>query len=321
MKKPALLLGLLILTIFLSGCINPPTPECGNLICEANENCENCSADCGVCPTECGNGKCETGETPQNCPTDCTEPVQCGNLECDADETCENCAVDCLWPEYGCGNRVCQTQETETNCPQDCSTEQECAEEGKKVYYKPEFGPTVCCNSQECIDESCDTDTGIKISSFLDTATGQCISPDDGSLGTCIQGWWQNCPNETCEPSLGENQCNCPKDCMLLECSNYSKIADVDGDLFVTESDVALLEQIVRGEVAKATAPNGCLCGDIDLDGTITMEDVEFAREIINSPLESKYCADLASEFEIEGIWGADEDTGTIVGDSTVIVR
>lgn len=34
----------------------PPTPVCGNGTCETGENCQNCPADCGVCPPSGGGG-------------------------------------------------------------------------------------------------------------------------------------------------------------------------------------------------------------------------------------------------------------------------
>jgi hypothetical protein len=43
---------------------------CGNGICEANEQCDECTADCGACPY-CGDGTCDAGESCDSCSSDC----------------------------------------------------------------------------------------------------------------------------------------------------------------------------------------------------------------------------------------------------------
>ncbi|MFH1585139.1 MAG: DUF4215 domain-containing protein [archaeon] len=57
-------------------------PFCGDNICNAEETCETCQGDCGVC-----------------------EPV-CGDYECNGDETCSTCEMDCGVCEPICGNEV-----------------------------------------------------------------------------------------------------------------------------------------------------------------------------------------------------------------------
>lgn len=52
-------------------------PACGDGICQSNEGCDNCQADCGICPY-CGDGKKDAsrGENCMNCPADfgfCTD--------------------------------------------------------------------------------------------------------------------------------------------------------------------------------------------------------------------------------------------------------
>ncbi len=48
---------------------------CGNGVCEAGEDVQTCSGDCGVTPNPrqgtCGNGSCESGEDSNNCSVDC----------------------------------------------------------------------------------------------------------------------------------------------------------------------------------------------------------------------------------------------------------
>lgn len=50
-------------------------PVCGNNVCEATENSNNCSADCGPPPPVCGNNTCESGESSIFCPADCGAPT------------------------------------------------------------------------------------------------------------------------------------------------------------------------------------------------------------------------------------------------------
>ncbi|RLG12484.1 hypothetical protein DRN73_02410 [Candidatus Pacearchaeota archaeon] len=50
---------------------------CGDNICQNNESCENCIADCGECPVleslekKCGNNICDDSESSFTCPVDC----------------------------------------------------------------------------------------------------------------------------------------------------------------------------------------------------------------------------------------------------------
>ena len=98
-----------------------------------------------------------------------------------------------------CGNGVCETEHDENrcNCPEDCK--EKCADDGERVYYKPNFGPTRCCSKN----------AGVKPSSFLDGSI--CIAPDDGSLGTCVQNWWLTCGDGEC--GKDEDKCSCSEDC------------------------------------------------------------------------------------------------------------
>ena len=122
MKTPLLLLGLLALTIFLSGCIQPPA-QCPNGVCETNENCENCALDCGPCAAECGNGKCETGETVENCPQDCEGKTNCCIPYCnewvgeEPDCKQQNCDTSCEYNTKQCP------------CPPFCSNDPDCTQE------------------------------------------------------------------------------------------------------------------------------------------------------------------------------------------------
>jgi len=47
-------------------------PSCGDNVCNAEESCSSCPADCGVCPS-CGDGACNGNEACLTCPRDCTQ--------------------------------------------------------------------------------------------------------------------------------------------------------------------------------------------------------------------------------------------------------
>ena len=46
-------------------------PVCGDDVCEGDEDCDICAADCGVCPPVCGDDVCEGDETCDTCAADC----------------------------------------------------------------------------------------------------------------------------------------------------------------------------------------------------------------------------------------------------------
>jgi hypothetical protein len=70
--------------------------ECGDNLCSAGENIDNCFADCDVC----GNGTCRANEDPFSCPQDCTV---CGDGICSGNEDSSWCS-DCM----SCSEGICQ---------------------------------------------------------------------------------------------------------------------------------------------------------------------------------------------------------------------
>lgn len=114
---------------------------------------------------------------------------------------CEQCFVA---EGNGCQNIVYD------QCLHSCvgsSSSRACAQDGQRVYGSAQFGPTVCCSRN----------AGIKPNSVL--AGDQCIATSDGSIGTCVDGWWLSCGNGTC--GTGEDKCNCPSDCPAT-CPKYA---------------------------------------------------------------------------------------------------
>jgi len=157
-------------------CVNDPiTPCCGNLTCDAGEDCSSCASDCvgqaAVTPG-CGDGVCEVelGEDCLSCSADCRgrQSGKVSNRYCCGDGDGEN-PVDCsdsrcnasgyqcggsLPSGYCCGNSVCESGEDSFNCALDCgpcvpteSTETSCSD-----------GQDNDCDMfVDCNDSDCDT--------------------------------------------------------------------------------------------------------------------------------------------------------------------
>jgi len=93
---------------------------CGNGICDAQEYCVNCPADCGPCTPVCGDAIC-SGEDCSSCADDCGAcPATCGDNSCGADETCVNCEQDCGECPAICGDAKCTGDEDCKSCESDC---------------------------------------------------------------------------------------------------------------------------------------------------------------------------------------------------------
>ncbi|MBN2095033.1 MAG: hypothetical protein JW727_03215 [Candidatus Aenigmarchaeota archaeon] len=220
----------------------PGAPECcaglSKISCTQPDSEGNCPEFCvgaSIC-ANCGNGVCGLGENKCNCPEDCTDTPACAeegeHFSMVFSEYPDHCCpgltewmsgmdtrkvVDGVCVETGlaagspvgtcinCGNGICESIENVCNCPQDCG-ETECAENGEIVYGIVSFGPTECCGPT----------AGIKPNAFLDPVNGYCMAPNDGSRGTCVEGWDVSCGNGVC--GAGEDKCNCPADCPASEC-------------------------------------------------------------------------------------------------------
>src|SRR3989344_4394748 len=98
-------------------CVN----TCGANGCELFETKTSCSVDCTI--SKCGDNYCDIynsvlskRESPTNCPYDCAR--RCGNNKCESPETYVSCPLDC---SPSCGNDVCEINEKYSTCPQDCT--------------------------------------------------------------------------------------------------------------------------------------------------------------------------------------------------------
>ena len=147
----------------------------------------------------------------QNCPSG----YQC--LAQKVNNQCEHIPLDCFNGQLECTDACGDLSSCMGSCcrcvPRSSSSSSSagCANNGETVYSSSVFGPTSCCSRN----------AGIRPSSTL--VGDMCVAPDNGSLGTCIDNWWQTCGNGTC--GTGEDKCTCEQDCP--DCTPAGKTAPV----------------------------------------------------------------------------------------------
>ena len=67
----------LLFSVLLTSCqggepdMGPNGVSCGDTVCAADETCESCAADCGLCPDSCGDDRCDASEHCSTCEADC----------------------------------------------------------------------------------------------------------------------------------------------------------------------------------------------------------------------------------------------------------
>jgi hypothetical protein len=104
---------------------------CGDLVCEGNEDSNNCSIDCGAAPF-CGDATCDPSEDECNCATDCGAPpateTNCTDgfdEDCDGGADCNDPTADCDGHpacSSSCGNGTCDAGEDCNTCSSDCDS-------------------------------------------------------------------------------------------------------------------------------------------------------------------------------------------------------
>ena len=175
---------------------------CGDSVCDANESCSTCAADCGVC---CGDGLCrrDQAEDCNACRTDCA---------CAGDESCAvdgRCVVGCA---ASCDGRACGSNGCGGSCGA-CAQDQVCNGEG------------LCAQPpQSCGDNRCDQNAG------EDCATcpvdcGRCCGDED-----CDANQLENCATcpidclcdlgDVCDVRARACVADCVLDCTDRQCGN-----------------------------------------------------------------------------------------------------
>lgn len=190
--------------------------DCGNGVCEINEDCQSCSADCigvtGGNPRNrycCGDGTCEAAENETNCAIDCGGGPVCGDSNCDIGEDQCNCPSDCGNPPAtetncdddidedcdgntdcfdsdcngdpacpSCGDSQCDTGETQCNCPGDCGTPPS-TETGNCT----DGDDNDCDGNIDCADSDCTADPACQ-------SGGPVVFEDDFESGDFVAGGW-----------------------------------------------------------------------------------------------------------------------------------
>ncbi|MFC2142873.1 hypothetical protein ACFLQN_00565 [Candidatus Aenigmatarchaeota archaeon] len=190
---------------------------CGNGICDYDETCDSCIADCGLCVV-CGDSICDSDETCITCPGDCGI---CGNDDTgdnDDDTDGDNddddigtgggtgggsgsgsgdpapCTPICTGLE--CGDDGCSGSCGTCDDSNECTTDS-CA--GGLCVYTNVTNGTACtggvCFSGSCVECILDSDCDDSVACTVDTcASNVCVNtPDDNLCGT----------NEVCVADTG----------------------------------------------------------------------------------------------------------------------
>jgi hypothetical protein len=175
-------------------CIN-----CGNGVCEKDENVCNCEQDCGK-------GCINDGEKGSYTQKDvCCEGLKrISNAIYTSEGLCAELLPDATFVCAKCSDGNCGLGENPCNCKADCGN---CAAEGQEYskVWTSEY-PSNCCAGLTEWARGFDT---------RKVVDGVCVSTDQVSgypVGLCI-----NCGNGVCEKD--ENICNCEKDCGEKKCA------------------------------------------------------------------------------------------------------
>ncbi len=212
-------------------------PRCGDLACEAPEDCATCPADC-----DCGCGHvCEAGQCaftacaglecgPDGCGGDCgtcppwtaceaghCEPTPvCGDGHCEGPEDADTCPADCA-PGPECGDGLCEAGEDAETCPADCAASPECGDGHCEAGEDAETCPADCFAPPVCGDGYCEAGED------AETCPADCFAPPVCGDGYCEAGEdAETCPGD-CDPGpeCGDGICygietpeSCPADCV-----------------------------------------------------------------------------------------------------------
>lgn len=214
--------------------VAPPTPVCGDGVCELAENTVVCPIDC---PPVCGNSVCEPGEDPE-CP-DCDVP--CGNDVCDNGEDPENCAQDCA---SVCGDGLCTFGEDPWVCPFDCAPVcgNALCEPGESLLC-PQDCCTNCDDGVACTVGKCETEGKDCVQVVVEgqcLINGECVEPNALNPGS-------DC--ESCQPAVDKtawvpldgppcddgNACTVAERCVDGSCTDGVEVDCDDGNPCTTD--------------------------------------------------------------------------------------
>lgn len=192
-----------------AGVCAPEPAMCGDNVCDADEDCATCAADCGDC---CGDDVCGAGENCVTCEADCA----CGDGDlCDA--ASRQCRAEFCEPD--CGARQCG--------PDGCGGT--CGRCGGGRLCDPDTGMCAAqcvprCQGRDCGGDGCGGSCGECDANSMCTPDGQCevvcvpdcdgkVCGDDGCNGSCGACG----DNEACNDDF---QCECVPSCDGRECGS-----------------------------------------------------------------------------------------------------
>ncbi len=184
-------------------------------VCEVDENCDNCPADCIGADAGCGNGFCEPGlgEDCLSCPQDCAGKQNgrvdrrfcCGDgagqgaVGC-SDPRCSGSGFACsvvTLDAYCCGDAVCGGAEDAFNCSLDCGA-------------PPTCGDGTCSAARGESPCTCSADCGTPPS-----IEGACSNGEDDDCDGLVDGVDPDC----CTRGRSGDACSGDGDC----CSGHCK--------------------------------------------------------------------------------------------------
>ncbi|RLF02529.1 MAG: hypothetical protein DRJ64_09230 [Thermoprotei archaeon] len=232
------------------------SPVCGDGKCE-NEGCiaygtpQYCPEDCGPCGSLpfCGDGVCSADENYQNCPNDCQyQPPTCTltQYDCDDNNPCTYDYVDASCncqhtplngAQPGCSGTVVGTCGDYLTCYEGtCITRTAGCPSGMSCINGECTVGTYCgdgiCQAGEdwtncCVDCGCPSGYVCKGTCIMETVKypdgSLCGSSQECEGGYCVHGYCRStptyCGDAFCDP--GEGQGNCPIDCGCPEGTVY----------------------------------------------------------------------------------------------------
>lgn len=278
--------------------------DCGDGVCHDLENQCDCSVDCGAPPlAETPNASCSDGLD-----NDCDGQTDCQDFDCAIDLFCS------------CGNALCTPGENPCNCTVDCGAFSASETIGLNC---TDLIDNDCDGLTDCVDADCTSDPdclcgdAVCLPTEICTCLQDCGSPpvSEAQGVTCTDGLDNDCDNrvdcadEDCSLDLacscgdafctiGENPCNCAKDCGSTapevanvncgdsidnDCDGLADCADPDcaGDLNNPYCDgdsddsgtINQLDLLMIGNCVNCDGPQIAAC-DVNCDGQVNLLDL-----------------------------------------------
>ena len=176
--------------------------------------------------SECGDGICDADEDAQSCPGDCDTQTTgpCGDGVCGDDESAQSCPEDCAATQDSCGDGACSDEENPQSCPEDCAPTGgpvgvvACLAEACPSEYESCTADDTCVEVLDCIatcppgDQNCLFGCS-QLGGFSMTAINLGLCGQESGCFDADPGPAAECGDGVCQPDAGETSNNCPADC------------------------------------------------------------------------------------------------------------